>query len=92
MSRFFLLQPKSSKSHHTVYNAYSQSWVFDSQENASCSNNNTTASSAQQPYFKVLQQNGDTPQKQTVSNHQHKQKKHSSGANNKRGLQNGMVS
>lgn len=87
MTIYFLPQPKNSKSHHSVYNAYAQSWVFDAQENASCSNNNT----AQQPHFKALQQNGDTPQKKKVSSHSNKQKKHSGGIVTT-GLQNGMVS
>ncbi|RZC34347.1 suppressor protein SRP40-like, partial [Asbolus verrucosus] len=45
---YIIPRPKSSKPHTTVYNAYSQSWVFDS-DSASCSNN------AESPYLKILE-------------------------------------
>ncbi|XP_063910876.1 uncharacterized protein LOC135128017 isoform X2 [Zophobas morio] len=50
---YIIPRPKSAKPHTTVYNAYSQSWVFDS-DSASCSNN------AESPYLKILE-NGTTP-------------------------------
>jgi hypothetical protein len=45
---YIIPRPKSAKPHTTVYNAYSQSWVFDS-DSASCSNN------AESPYLKILE-------------------------------------
>lgn len=51
----YLFQQKSAKSSHTVYNAYSQSWVFDT-DNASSSNHTDS------PYLKL--KNGGTPKKQ----------------------------